>query len=207
MPDLATLSMSGASKVQVEGAFTAPDGVFRMELSGATVAKGLTVEGRRARLSMSGAAKCNDFKGTFSQVDLQGSGAVKADMEIDADEWDIDISGAAGMKLKGKRCRTMTLEASGAAKTELGISSGRLSYEGSGASVLQALDAPAANAASPSRKAWRSRPPASPNARTRPRRAYRSGPSASARWPTSRRCRSWGPGLFHQHSVAPCYLL
>lgn len=147
MPDLATLSMSGASKVQVEGAFTAPDGVFRMELSGATVAKGLTVKGRRARLSMSGAAKCNDFKGTFSQVDLQGSGAVKADMEIDADEWDIDISGAAGMKLKGKRCRTMTLEASGAAKTELGISSGRLSYEGSGASVLQALDAPAANAA------------------------------------------------------------
>ena len=147
MPDLATLSMSGASKVQVEGAFTAPEGVFRMELSGATVAKGLTVEGRRARLSMSGAAKCNDFKGTFSQVDLQGSGAVKADMEIDADEWDIDISGAAGMKLKGKRCRTMTLEASGAAKTELGISSGRLSYEGSGASVLQALDAPAANAA------------------------------------------------------------
>ena len=147
MPDLATLSMSGASKVQVEGAFTAPEGVFRMELSGATVAKGLTVEGRRARFSMSGAAKCNDFKGTFSQVDLQGSGAVKADMEIDADEWDIDISGAAGMKLKGKRCRTMTLEASGAAKTELGISSGRLSYEGSGASVLQALDAPAANAA------------------------------------------------------------
>ena len=146
MPDLATLSLSGAAKVQVEGSFMAPEGVFRMELSGATVVKGLTVEGRRARLSMSGAAKCNDFKGTFSQADLEGSGAVKADMEIDAEEWDIDVSGAAGMKLSGKRCRTMTLAASGAAKTELGISSGRLSYEGSGASVLQALDAPAANA-------------------------------------------------------------
>ncbi|MBR1406627.1 MAG: DUF2807 domain-containing protein [Bacteroidales bacterium] len=147
MPDLTSLSLSGAAKLQAEGTFkTGGNGVFRMELSGATAAKGLSVEGRRARLSLSGAAKCNPFTGHFDEADLEVSGAAKAEMEADAAAWNIHLSGAAGLKLKGERCRTLDLEASGAAKTELGISSGRLTYEGSGATVLQALEAPAAKA-------------------------------------------------------------
>ena len=147
MPDLASLTLSGAAKLQAEGQFKAPDGIFRMELSGATAAKDLIIEGRRARMSLSGAAKCSPFTGRFDEVDLEASGAAKGEWDVDAGQWDIDLSGAVGMKLRGQRCRVMNLQASGAVKTELDISSGQLSYEGSGATVLQALEAPAAKAA------------------------------------------------------------
>ena len=58
----------------------------------------------------------------------------------------MELSGAVKANLQGERCRQMSLEMSGAVKTTLAVASDVLVFEGSGASNLNALDAPAQKA-------------------------------------------------------------
>jgi hypothetical protein len=143
MPRLVKLSMSGASKLWQEGQFKlSGDEDFRMDISGASVAENLHVDARKARLSISGAAKCPGFEGAFYQLNLNVSGAGKSDVNASADDWDVVLSGSARVELRGKACQTLDIESSGASKAEVSIPSEKLHYEGSGASDLSALDAP-----------------------------------------------------------------
>ena len=145
MPVLAMLELSGAAKLSARGQFKVA-GTYRMDLSGATSAKDLSVQGRRARIEISGAAKCERFEGRFDEVLLEGSGASRADFTVDAAAWDIEFSGAVQADLKGQRSREIKMDVSGAVKTKLLIPAGYLSYEGSGASSLQATEVSAHHA-------------------------------------------------------------
>lgn len=147
MPKLVKLSLSGASRLWQEGRFTLMgEDEFRMEISGASVAENMYVDARKARLSVSGAAKCYSFEGNFNHLYLNASGAGKSQMKVTAEDWKVVLSGSAHAELRGSECQTMDIESSGASKAELAVPSVMLHYEGSGASDLYAMDAPAINA-------------------------------------------------------------
>lgn len=147
MPRLVKLSLSGASKLWQEGIFTlSGEEDFRMDVSGASLVENVRVEARKARLTISGAAKCHSFEGKFYQLYLNVSGAGKSEVKASADDWDVVLSGSAHAELRGEKCQTMDIESSGASKASVDVPSGVLHYEGSGASDLSALDAPAREA-------------------------------------------------------------
>ena len=142
MPRLTRLAMSGASKLVQEGRFSLTDEDFRLDLSGASSADNLAVDARKARLVMSGASKLGSLKGSFYQVNMGLSGAARAYCDAAAEDWDITLSGSAHVELNGADCQTLDIESSGASKADVYIPSGSLQYEGTGASNLNALDAP-----------------------------------------------------------------
>lgn len=146
MPVLTRLSLSGASSYRQEGRFSLPGTDFRMEISGASKVNNLAVSAQKARLIVSGASKCWGVEGKFTQVSLSASGASHCEVEADATDWDIVLSGSAHLNLKGAACQTLDIESSGASKADVAVASRVLQYEGSGASDLYALDGPATKA-------------------------------------------------------------
>ena len=147
MPHLVKLSLSGASKLWQDGKFTLSDEeIFRMDLSGASVAENIVVDANKARLTMSGASKCNSFEGSFYQLYMNLSGAARSTVEAKAEDWDVVLSGSAHADLRGPECRTLDIESSGASKADVTVASAALQYEGSGSSDLYAMDAPTGKA-------------------------------------------------------------
>ena len=144
MPSLAGLTMSGASKLNATGAFSAPKFNFRLELSGATSVQGLSVKAPEADLRASGAARF-DVNGSFTDLHMTLSGAVTANLDTGSeavDEADLKLSGAVKLKFQG-RVDKLDLSASGAANFSLDGSVGTLSAKASGGVKLDLLGAPA----------------------------------------------------------------
>lgn len=142
MPDLNRLYLSGAAKLWQDGKFTVPDKDFRLELSGASSADNLQIDARTARLAISGASKCKSLKGAYEKVKMEVSGAAKCDINADAADWDVVISGSGMVEMGGAQCSVIDIETSGAAKAKVYVPSAQLRYEGTGASAMNAIDAP-----------------------------------------------------------------
>jgi len=142
MPDLDRLYLSGAAKLWQDGKFSVPDKDFRLELSGASSADNLKIDARSARLAISGASKCKSLQGAFEKVKMEVSGAAKCEINADADDWDVVISGSGMVEMGGAECNTIDIETSGAAKAKVYVPSALLRYEGTGASAMNAVDAP-----------------------------------------------------------------
>lgn len=142
MPRLEKLSMSGATGVTVQGQFSLPGGVFELDMSGASKLENMAMDASKARLSLSGASYCKDLTGSFHELDMKVSGAGKCRIDAAVNEWEVSLSGAADVVLRGPECKKLEIDSSGAAKADVAIPSDILKYEGSGASSLSALDAP-----------------------------------------------------------------
>lgn len=140
MPRLNKLSMSGATKLWQQGSFVCKED-FRLDMSGASKVENLSVRAQKARLVLSGSSKNIHMEGSFQQVSLDASGASKCYIKADANQWDVSLSGSAYSQMSGAACQTLTLENSGAAKTDVSIPSETLKYEGTGASSLRAEEA------------------------------------------------------------------
>ena len=100
-PELYRVKLSGAASLIAEGKFICDNGDFRIELSGASNAKGLLVEGSKADIHMSGASTL-DLDGAFDSVKAALSGASNFDMNVDCGDFYGHISGASSIKLSGK---------------------------------------------------------------------------------------------------------
>lgn len=140
MPELTSLEMSGATKLQASGEFSSRKD-FELELSGAAQLQGLSIQAREAEIQASGAAKL-DLKGRFDAVEVSLSGAAGAIADIDAKDFELEVGGAAKLSLKGKVGR-MESTLSGAANVVHEGSVNQVLLTGSGAVKIDTSSAPA----------------------------------------------------------------
>ena len=142
MPVLESISLSGAARLECLGDF--PDlgrGTFRLSLSGATHADGLSVPAAMADIRLSGASHAS-LRGRYTNVGVEASGASKAKFGILAPSVKAELSGSARLDLDGE-FDVVSIEASGASQAEL-LSSTTLSsldIECSGASSVESRKA------------------------------------------------------------------
>ena len=143
MPELAALQMSGASRLNATGQFAARRFDFKMELSGASVLRGLSVAAGDADLRASGAAKF-EVLGDFSDLKLTLSGATTGTLETgkNVDEADVELSGATKLNLSGT-FNQLDLDASGAVNLKMSGRLRELDLTASGAAKADLLNIPA----------------------------------------------------------------
>ena len=143
MPTLNVLKMSGASRLTARGEFTSKK-EFELAVSGAAVARDLSVKANSADIEVSGAAKL-DLNGKFDKIYFRGSGSATTTMSSDAKTADLGLSGAAKLSLKGK-LGNVDLRCSGAANAEFDGAIDTIDIDGSGSSRVSANRAPARRA-------------------------------------------------------------
>lgn len=143
MPEITTLSLSGASSIRVKDAFKT-SGDVKMELSGAAKVKEFTLKGSDLSLRMSGASEISSFSGEFEEVDIKSSGAAKADLSLRGNEGGLDVSGAGNISLSCDLER-LEIEASGGSKIKLSGAVKDIKMSCSGASTLNADKIPVRN--------------------------------------------------------------
>lgn len=143
MPELTSLRMSGASKLNAQGSFSSRKD-FDFDLSGATKVQGLVVRAKEARIEASGAAKFS-LTGSFDEMRGRLSGSVNGTMETNAKQVRLELSGAAKISNKGTFGPT-EVRASGAAVLDLDGTTSELDIEGSGAAKINTSDAPSRTA-------------------------------------------------------------
>lgn len=143
MPELTSLRMSGASKLNAQGDFSSRKD-FDFELSGATNVQGLVIRAADARIEASGAAKFS-LNGNFDTMKTRLSGSVNGSLTTNAKEARFELSGAAKLSNKGTFGPT-DVRASGAAVLDLDGAANELDIEGSGAAKINTSDAPSRTA-------------------------------------------------------------
>ena len=143
MPELSALQMSGASHLDATGQFSAKRFDFKMELSGATVLRGLSIAAGDADLRTSGAAKF-DIHGDFSDLTLNLSGATTGSLDVgkNVDEAEMNLSGATKLNLTGY-FNQLDIEASGAVNIKMAGSVRELDLMAAGAAKADLGDIPA----------------------------------------------------------------
>lgn len=136
MPRLESLSLSGAAKLNAEGTFPTLQRPFRIDLSGASKAKGLSLSATLADISLSGATEMG-LRGKFGSVDIDASGASLAKLGIETTTVDAELSGSARVDLDGT-ITGASLEASGASRADIKSAAtlSSLNIEGSGAASI-----------------------------------------------------------------------
>ena len=135
MPELRSLNLSGAIKFSCDDSFDLGNGTFKMDLSGASKAKGLDIIAKELVMDMGGAASA-DLAGDFHVARIEMGGAAKCHFNINADELDQEISGAAKAYHSGE-FGSIELEASGAGVFSFTGSAEKIEIEGSGASKIE----------------------------------------------------------------------
>ncbi len=154
VPSLTQISLTGASKLYSDDIWTSPMGKFTLEMSGASKAENLKIEGAELDATISGAASgtvTGDFAeidadisgasalfliGSYNTVDVECSGASKISFIGSADSIQSECSGTSlldAIQLKVKRAE---IECSGASKATIDVEK-RLEVELSGASNCQ----------------------------------------------------------------------
>jgi len=139
-PDLNEIRMSGASRIESSGEFSARK-TFRIRMSGAVSINGLSVRANEADIECSGASKLS-LNGSFDHIRAGLSGSSGADIAANIKEARIELSGAAKMGLKGNVTR-LNLTATGAANFRQEGQISDMQVEGSGAAKIHTSDAPA----------------------------------------------------------------
>ncbi len=154
VPSLTQISLTGASRLTSNDIWTSPMGKFTLEMSGASKAENLKIEGSKLDANISGAA-CGTITGDFAEIDAEISGASALFLVGSYDTVDAECSGASkisfigsadsihsecsgtslldAMQLKVKRAE---IECSGASKATIDVEK-RLEVELSGASNCQ----------------------------------------------------------------------
>ncbi len=118
VPSLSQISLTGASKLTSDDIWTSPMGKFTLEMSGASKAENLKIEG--------------------SELDANISGASSGTVTGDFSEIDAEISGASALFLIGSY-DTVEAECSGASKISFIGSADSIHSECSGTSLLDAI--------------------------------------------------------------------
>lgn len=144
MPELTTLSMSGASQLTTQDEFRHRNDHFSMRLSGATNVRGLSVKAVEAVIECSGAAKFI-ITGEFDRVDLELSGAANGTLAASPKMAQLELSGAVKLFWKGNLGKT-EIQASGAVSAEIEGAVNELKLDGSGAAKVNTAKAPSRNA-------------------------------------------------------------
>lgn len=144
MPELTTLSMSGASQLTTQDEFRHRNDHFSMRLSGATNVRGLSVKAVEAVIECSGAAKFN-ITGEFDRVDLELSGAANGTLAASPKMAQLELSGAVKLFWKGNLGKT-EIQAAGAVSAEIEGAVNELKLDGSGAAKVNTAKAPSRNA-------------------------------------------------------------
>ena len=144
MPELTTLSMSGASQLTTQDEFRHRNDHFSMRLSGATNVRGLSVKAVEAVIECSGAAKFN-ITGEFDRVDLELSGAANGTLAASPKMAQLELSGAVKLFWKGNLGKT-EIQAAGAVSAEIEGAVNELKLDGSGAAKVKTAKAPSRNA-------------------------------------------------------------
>ena len=144
MPALSELRLSGACRVNAEGAFSSGDKTFHLVMSGATKVQGLDISARKAEIDASGAAA---FTATaaFISLDADFSGAVNCVLEGNVGDAEIQLSGASFFRLSGD-LGAANVGVSGASGFTLEGAADELSADASGASKVFAETAPVGKA-------------------------------------------------------------
>lgn len=144
MPLLESVTLSGAARLESDGDF--PDlgnRPFKLKISGAAHAEGLSVSAGRAEISLSGASHAS-LRGLYGYFGLDASGASKARFGISAPSVKAELSGSASLGLDGE-FDVVSIEASGASQAELlsATTLSSLDIECSGASSVESRKAKA----------------------------------------------------------------
>lgn len=140
MPSLNELEMSGAAKLNASGQFNAHR-EFKLDLSGATQAMGLSIKADEAEVDCSGASRF-ELNGNFDKLECDLSGAAKGTLAGNAKRTEIDLSGAAKLSQNGN-IGTLTMEASGSASYTLNGNIDAFTLDASGAAAINTVEAPA----------------------------------------------------------------
>ena len=146
MPVLESVSLSGAVRLQADGVFPDLGGrPFRMSLSGASHADGLSVSSDLTEIRLSGVSHAN-LKGSYDKVGLEASGASKAKLGVRSPSVNAELSGSAHLDLDGEFDK-VSIEASGASHAELqsAVTVSSLDIQCSGASSVESRQARAMN--------------------------------------------------------------
>lgn len=143
MPELNSLRMSGASKLNATGEFSTRK-KFDLRLSGATNVVKLSVNAPEASLECSGASNLY-LTGRYDIARIDLSGSVKAVLNVDAREAAVRLSGAAKLSDKGTLGK-LGITASGAASFELKGALTDLDVTGSGSAKIKFSDVSARTA-------------------------------------------------------------
>ncbi|MBR1927841.1 MAG: DUF2807 domain-containing protein [Bacteroidales bacterium] len=139
MPLLTSLEMSGATKLTSRDPFDIGDLIFKMELSGASKAKGLDMTAKGLDLETGGAAGA-EISGVFDYADIEMSGASKCEFNITSGKLDHELSGAAKAYHEGE-FDIITLDASGAGVFSLKGKARKFKVDASGAVKVDAFNA------------------------------------------------------------------
>ncbi|MBP5625571.1 MAG: DUF2807 domain-containing protein [Bacteroidales bacterium] len=131
MPELTELRMSGASRVDATGDFSARK-TFRARISGATLVSGLSVRAAEADIMNSGASKMY-LTGEFERMSATVSGSTSFEVKATVKEARVNLSGAAKVNHTGTVGK-LFLEASGASSFTLDGQIADLNISASGAS-------------------------------------------------------------------------
>lgn len=136
VPELETLSLSGAVRVNAIGNFYVND--LDANMSGASSLTDLYLTGIKADFDISGASS---VKMTFDMkdMDFEASGASNARLEGKTDDLSLDCSGASHMEVKGQFTE-VDVECSGASKVNISGKSRSSELECSGASTIDGLN-------------------------------------------------------------------
>ncbi|MBR4227608.1 MAG: DUF2807 domain-containing protein [Bacteroidales bacterium] len=146
MPRLESVSMSGAAVLRADGDFpTLKERPFRLDMSGASKARGLSLSASAAVISLSGAVEAG-LTGRFGEMRIEASGAASAKLGIEAPVVKAELSGSGHLNMEGM-FEDVSIQASGASGVHL-LSEKVLSslrIQGSGASSIDCRSAKAQN--------------------------------------------------------------
>jgi len=134
--ELSWLSLSGASRLISKSPFL-PES-FNGQISGASSASGLDISCKNSRISLSGASDIT-IKGKAVEAEYEFSGACKAVVIQDIENFSIECSGATKLDFTGRTGR-VEAEISGATSVKLRGNADILEAEVSGASKLNAIE-------------------------------------------------------------------
>jgi len=120
MPNLDEVELSGAAKLIGIGVFTSTSGEFKAEVCGASRIKDLCIEATKVEIELSGASRADIFVDA-REVDGEVCGASKLVLTGNAPKINIEASGASAINAKNINCKYMDLEADGASKAIVNV--------------------------------------------------------------------------------------
>lgn len=138
MPELLALELSGASRGDVSG-FSSTDSL-RLEASGASTLSIDELEAGDTRLVLSGASRATGSI-EMAEGDFEVSGASSVDLEGNADDISLEVSGASTARLADFPVDNADVEVSGASNATVNVS-GILDINVSGVSTLYYVGSP-----------------------------------------------------------------
>ena len=135
-PRLLTISLSGAAKMIANGSQVLKDDSFYVELSGASAVESLVVSGNSTLdIDLSGASKA-DITADFNLANIDLSGASKLNLDGNSGKMNIDLSGASNAKISGDVLVT-NIELSGSSKLNREGKTGTMKINQSGATKFE----------------------------------------------------------------------